>query len=347
MIPRHALWAGIVALALAGACTPAPKMISSGPDVSSNVSAGETGKVQLKSWNASTSALMAGTLPYPDVPVQAVLTLPKNASGKVPAAILMHGISGVNAHYTQVAQMLNEMGMAALVIDSYATRDVKSIAEAFRKSPYSYRVADAYAGLKLLSTHPAIDPNRIVLIGYSAGGAVTLLAVSGQARRATVGDGGPRFAAYVGYYPHCAYQYRSPESPGVPMLMLLAGSDNVTPPEICQSYADRLKAKGADLKVVVYPGAYHAFDVASLAGKVTGSPTLPNLSKCQDRVLQIQEDGAWFATWLNRSAQTPAEFGDPNAGCQSPAGSLGGPMEARTKSQAELHEFLKGAVGVK
>ncbi len=347
MKPRLALWAGIVALALASGCTPAPKMISQGPDVSSNVSAGETGKIQLKSWNASTGALMAGTLPYPDVPVRAVLTLPKNPSGKVPAAILLHGIGGVSAHESQVAGLLNDWGMAALIIDSYATRDVNSVAEALRKSPYSYRVADAYAGLKLLSTHPVIDPNRIVLIGYSAGGATTLLAISGQARRATVGDGGPRFAAYVGYYPHCAYQYRSPESPGVPMLMLLGGSDNITLPQICQDYGDRLKAKGANLKVVVYPGAYHAFDYASAAGKVVASQELPNLSKCQDRVLQIQEDGGWFATWLNRSAQTPEEFGDPNAGCRAPAGSMGGPKEARTKSEAELHEFLKGAVGAK
>jgi len=347
MTMRPALWAALVALALAAGCTPAPKMIGSGPDVSSNVSTGAVGKIQIKSWNASTAALMAGTLPNPDVPVDAVLTLPKNPSGKVPAAIILHGISGIGAHYSQVAEMLNGMGMAALVIDSYATRDVKAVSEATRKSPYSYRVADAYAGLKLLSTHPAIDPNRIALIGYSAGGAVMLLSVSGQARRATVGDGGPRFAAYVGYYPHCAVQYRSPEAPGVPMLMLLGGADNITPPQICQTYGDRLKAKGADLKVVVYPGAHHAFDLASFAGKITPYPVLPNLSKCEDRVLQIQEDGGWFATWLNRSAQTAVEFGDPYAGCKSGEGSLGGPVEARTKSLAELRDFLKRAVGAK
>lgn len=335
-------------LALTGSCTPAPVSYTKGPDISANVSDGKVGAVRLLSWNASTAALMAGTLPSPTQPVDAYLTLPGHATGRVPAAIILHGISGnIGSHYKDTAEWLNKMGMAALVIDSYATRDVHSPAEAFVKSPYSFRVADAYAGLKLLSTHPAVDPNRIVLLGYSAGGAVTLLAMSSQARMATVGGSGPRFAGFAAYYPHCAYQYRNPENPGVPVLMMLGGADNLTLPPICQDYAVRLQAQGADVKVVVYPGAYHAFDVSSFAGKIVSYPALPNLSKCGDRVLQIEPSGAWYATWLNREEQADSAFGNPNAGCASGAATFGGPPEARTQSLAELHAFLSGVVGIK
>src|SRR5271156_4793763 len=89
------------------ACTPAPKMISQGPDVSSNISDGSVGKIELKSWDASMAALMAGTLPYPTVPVAATLTLPNNAKGRVPAAILLHDLSGIAPHQEEMAKVLN------------------------------------------------------------------------------------------------------------------------------------------------------------------------------------------------------------------------------------------------
>jgi dienelactone hydrolase len=45
--------------------------------------------------------------------------------------------------------------------------------------------------------------------------------------------------------------------------MLLGGDDDMTPPQLCQEAVKQL-AGPASVKIVVYPGARHGFDVPEL-----------------------------------------------------------------------------------
>jgi dienelactone hydrolase len=49
--------------------------------------------------------------------------------------------------------------------------------------------------------------------------------------------------------------------------MLLGGADEMTPARLCQDVVTRLPVPAA-VKVVVYPGALHGFDVPDLPAKM-------------------------------------------------------------------------------
>ncbi len=53
----------------------------------------------------------------------------------------------------------------------------------------------------------------------------------------------------------------------VPTLVLIGELDDWVPAKDCLEMMARRSGEGASLRLVVYPGAYHAFDAASLRNK--------------------------------------------------------------------------------
>jgi dienelactone hydrolase len=96
--------------------------------------------------------------------------------------------------------------------------------------PTAAHVADALAALRLLATHPRIDPERIGVIGFSKGGQVALYTALEPFRRAVIEDD-RRFAAHVALYPYCGDWYMAERVTGAPMRWLLGGRDDYTPAE--------------------------------------------------------------------------------------------------------------------
>ena len=47
-----------------------------------------------------------------------------------------------------------------------------------------------------------------------------------------------------------------------PLLLLIGSADDWTPPQYCREMAANVRARGADVTLVEYKGAYHYFDVA-------------------------------------------------------------------------------------
>jgi dienelactone hydrolase len=68
------------------------------------------------------------------------------------------------------------------------------------------------------------------------------------------------FAAGIGFYPGGCKSLIA-ERVIRPLLVLIGGADDWTPAATCQQMADAMAARGADASIVVYPGAYHYFDV--------------------------------------------------------------------------------------
>ena len=72
--------------------------------------------------------------------------------------VVVHGSSGVLQNEWEWAKRLNELGVATFVIDNFTGRGVTETAtDQSRLSP-SADAAGALAALRLLATHPAIDP---------------------------------------------------------------------------------------------------------------------------------------------------------------------------------------------
>ena len=90
----------------------------------------------------------------------------------LPAVVILHGSAGVDFRGDFYARALNDAGIATLEIDMWEARGINGAADRPPVPLFTY--PDAFGALKFLSAHPNIDPNRIGVMGFSWGGAVTL-----------------------------------------------------------------------------------------------------------------------------------------------------------------------------
>jgi dienelactone hydrolase len=100
----------------------------------------------------------------------------------------------------------------------------------------------------------------VVLQGHSHGGATVLTALDDITAEMA---GTPlRFAAGVAYYPPCAYGSAMSAEFYAPVLILIGEKDDWTPAAACQRLYERQHAQAPGrLRLIVYPGATHVFDV--------------------------------------------------------------------------------------
>jgi dienelactone hydrolase len=272
--------------------------------------------------------------------IAGVLTLPEAAEAagaphvKGPAMVVVHGSSGVLKNGWAWAKRLNDMGTATFVIDNFTGRGVKETAtDQSRLSPAA-DAAGALAALRLLATHPQIDPKRIGVIGFSRGGSAAINTALEPIRLSVI-DNDLRFAAHVAFYPGCAVPYVSARLDGSPILMLLGGKDDYTPASNCLAYADQLRALGASVRVVVYPDANHAFD-SDAPPHFSPQPT--TLHDCHG---EIDLDAGAFTAEAGGHTVSGAAAAAALKQCAERGVTVGGDPEAREKAPADLADFLK------
>ena len=70
-----------------------------------------------------------------------------------------------------------------------------------------------------------------------------------------------RFRAAIAYYPGCGIPGAAMTAP---TLVLIGEADDWTPADRCREMVAHSRPDGATIALSVYPGAYHAFDVAEL-----------------------------------------------------------------------------------
>jgi dienelactone hydrolase len=270
----------------------------------------------------------------PPAVVSGTLHVPASG-GLVPAVVLTHSAGGVSKDRDLAwADRFNARGMATFVVDSFGPRDVKS----FANQPSSFAsVADVYAALHLLTTHPRIDAARIALMGFSRGGTVALAVALEPVRRIGAADGA-RFAAHVALYPGCNTRYVAAETTGAPILMLLAGADDQAPPEPCRRYGAWFRSKGEPINIVEYPGAHHLFDGTEPVQFIAEAVTAANCDLEYDtdaRALHRTDTGALLV-----GGQVGAYFRT----CASRGVHIGGDPEARVAAEAEIATFFNATL---
>ena len=181
------------------------------------------------------------------------LKLP-SGPGPFPGLVLMSGCRGVGPTQQDWAARLTGRGYACLIVDSMRPRGFSGgvCEKPLSVSPYQ-RADDAWWGFSFLGRQPKVDRSRLGLIGWSHGGwaALTALAV----KRKPAGGG---FKAAVAVYPYCGLAM--PERISAPLLILLGGKDDICPPQLCLSLAERLKKAGDSVRTHVFPEARHGFD---------------------------------------------------------------------------------------
>jgi dienelactone hydrolase len=181
-------------------------------------------------------------------PLMAYLARP-DEPGRHPGVIEMHGCGGFGPLDVVVADVLKSFGYVALALASLGD-DVAcnspdgGLAEAF----------DAYAALEWLVQQSYVDPDRVGLIGFSMGGGAALDAVTSGLIESKKPH---RFRAAIAYYPWCKNRDGSTT---VPTLILIGDQDDWTSASWCQQMVADPDRKGSPVDLVVYPGAWHAFN---------------------------------------------------------------------------------------
>lgn len=193
------------------------------------------------------------------------LYLPESATPEnpVPAMVLLPGSGGVQLGRQMLyADLLVSHGYAVLVVDYYASRNVDD-----EKVPYAIMVsnvtefdvlADAYGALEALNQHPAVDADRIGVMGFSYGGMVTRLALDARIKALLAPDV-PPFAAHVDFYGPCFQDFGTQKTTGAPLLTLRGAQDATNDLVACAVDEERLRAAGSEVGSRIYASAGHSW----------------------------------------------------------------------------------------
>ena len=120
---------------------------------------------------------------------------------------------------------------------------------------------DLVAAVTWLRSEPSVDKSRISAIGWAYGGGAILAALADHTEEQL------GLSRAVVYYPLC--RAVRPWRVATPVLMLLAGDDQLTPSEACRAAVQK-SATPETVKIVTYHGALHAFDVVEIPAESRG-----------------------------------------------------------------------------
>ncbi len=204
------------------------------------------------------------------------LVLPQemNADAPVPAMIIMHGSGGIKKgrEFTYAA-LFAKNGIASFVLDYYGPRGVTNETPYVMKTMATTEVdimADAYAALKVLGTHPAIDSSRIGITGYSYGGMGTRYVLD-KRLKAIMAPNVPPFALHMDIYGPCHQNTGRWNTTGAPYLAIYGDSDNSVDPVKCAEVQDKLREGGSVVEAHIIQGAGHAWENASPLSEFGGA----------------------------------------------------------------------------
>jgi dienelactone hydrolase len=214
------------------------------------------------------------TVPPSLLTIKGKLSMPAGCGKgrKVPAVVILHGSSGIDARGDFYEAALNQAGIATLQIDMWEARGVTGGAN--RPNAPILTLPDAFSALAFLATQPNIAADRIGVLGFSWGGVMSMAAA--EQLYAGMFGGGRQFTAHVAHYPVCyAYNRTFPGLPpaaqfgtqflhltGAPVLIEVGSSDDYdNGAGHCQALANAVNpSNGNAVQVVEVPDSEHAWD---------------------------------------------------------------------------------------
>ena len=198
----------------------------------------------------------AETITWPGAEGQTMsgyLVRPADASGPVPAVIVVHENRGLNAHIKDVARRMALEGFMALAPDFLTPaggtpEDEDKAREMIGALDRPQTVANSVATVAFLKSHEGSN-GKVGIIGFCWGGGLV---------NQTAVHAGADLSAGVAYYGS------QPEANDVSqikakMLLHYAGLDERINAGI-PAYEEALKAAGVDYQLFIYDGANHAFN---------------------------------------------------------------------------------------
>jgi dienelactone hydrolase len=252
-------------------------------------------------------------------------------AGRLPVVILMHGSGGIGANIEPWTRTFNAMGVSTFTIDGFSGRGLTSVNTDQASLGRLNFILDIYRALELLAKHPRVDPDRIVLMGFSRGGQAALYASLTRFHKMW-NKSGAQFAAYIPFYPDCATSYAGETEVAAKPIRIFHGiPDDYNPVASCKPYIQRLREAGHDVALTEYPDAQHGFDTPLNVGAVIVSTGAQTVRDCKIR----EAEGGVL---LNVSTQQPFSYKDS---CVQLNPHVGGNAAATQAARIAVTDFVR------
>lgn len=359
-LPRTCLawlcWMGMAAHAhtMFDALPPLPKVA---PLMPSTVFQSDTqGEIRFKSSSPyDLDVLMALPAKAESTTGTGKLMLPpaKGEGQRVPAMIILPGGAGaVPGREYDMAENLVNQGIAVLVIDYFKPRGISE------EMPYQLKVlgasefdvvTDAYAALKALNQHPAIDSKRIGVVGFSKGGIAARMSMD-ERIRAKLAPHVPPFNLHVDFYGQCYAELPTRKTTGAPLVSFRAGQDASNDLVACAAQEAALRAAGSPVSTVIYGKAGHDWE-SNQPAEMANRPYLAGCTiEFDDKDMPTLKGHALIpadaktdrATRYQIRIQSSKALGD----CLKVGYISGRDESARSLAQKQLLQFLKLRFGM-
>jgi dienelactone hydrolase len=215
------------------------------------------------------------------VTLKGYLAYDDSIRGKRPGVLVVHEWWGQNEYARKRARMLAALGYTALAVDMYGNGKVVDNPDDARKlSGEVYKnmnIAKARfeAAMQLLRSQPTVEADKLAAYGYCFGGGIVL-------NMARMGEDLKGVASF-----HGGLGTGSPAQPGMIKARIISFSGDADPtigPDKVAAFRKEMDAAGADYRVVIYPGAKHAFTNpdADVMGKKFNLPIAYNAKADKD-----------------------------------------------------------------
>ena len=270
-----------------------------------------------------------------DVEAKATTTSGKlrvaQGEGRLPVVVLMHGSGGMGSNIELWERTFNAIGVSTFALDGFTGRGLTQVSTDQAQLGRLNFILDIYRGLDVLAKHPRVDPQRIVLMGFSRGGQAALYA-SLKRFHQLWNKSGVEFAGYIPFYPDCATTFvGDTETTDRPIRIFGGTPDDYNPIALCKAYVARLKAAGRDVEVTEYPNAPHGFDGPLGAQPPAASPKSQSVRACKIR----EEAGGVL---MNVSTSQPFSYKDA---CVEYGPHVGHDPEATRQAQQAVTAFAR------
>ena len=252
--------------------------------------------------------------------------------GRLPVVVLMHGSSGVGATTEAWVHQFNAMGISTFVIDGFSGRGLTAVGPNQALLGRLNLILDIYRSLDILAKHPRVDPDRIVLMGFSRGGQAALYASLDRFNKLW-NKSGVQFAAYIPFYPDCSTSYATDTDVAARPIRIFHGMpDDYNPVASCKAYVARLQAARRDVALTEYPDSQHGFDAGLLgSGTISVSANAQTARNCH---LKEGEGGVL----VNADTQAPFSYKDA---CIELNPHVGGNPATALEARKAVSDFLQ------
>jgi len=191
-------------------------------------------------------------------PLSGELHLPKTGNKPFPVVVLVHGTGFSGERYNFHRPAFLEAGIATFEVDFHS-----GIFTGSQNRPKAGKMVPfAYGALRALRNDPSIDGNKIAIMGFSLGGAITVKSMRLVLKKDSLDENEKGFAGHVAFYPACKRQKIDPKVTGAPLLVLNGELDTYSDGKSCESWAKKYEASNPGLVTMkIYPGVHHGFDM--------------------------------------------------------------------------------------